>query len=51
MNIKEDYNKATKNQTKGHSFIIMIVIIITLVLCIKFSWWFALLGWFLIMFI
>lgn len=51
MSIKEKYHEATKNQTKGQSFIIMLIIIITLILCFTVSWWFALLGWVLITFI
>jgi len=51
MNIQEDYKKATKNQTLGKSFVILLIITVILVLCIKFSWWFALLGWVIIMFI
>ena len=44
MNIQEDYKKATKNQTKGQSFIIIIIWAIAIILAIKFSWWFILLG-------
>lgn len=51
MSIKEKYHEATKNQTMGQSFIIMIIIAITLTLCFTVSWWFALLGFILITFI
>lgn len=51
MNIKEKYQEVTKNQTMGQSFIIMLVIIITLVLCFTVSWWFLLVGYILIAFI
>jgi hypothetical protein len=51
MDIQEDYKKVTKNQTKGKSFIIILIWVIAIILAIKFSWWFLLLGFICVAFI
>lgn len=50
-NIKEDYHNATKNQTMGHSFVILLIIGLTIFLSMKYSLWWILAGFILIAFI
>lgn len=51
MSIQENYHEATKNQTKGQSFIILLIWVIAIILAVKFSWWFLLLGFIFVAFI